>query len=106
MDGQDRGDARPERQRVLVVGKARLEPPDEAGEAPGHPPLLGVGGELDRLDAVRDELRLAGDGREAQVRGGAGERAQEVPDIGLVAGALAAEDVGVEQDVDHAAASR
>ena len=106
MDGQDRGNARSERQRVLVVGEARPEPPDEAGEAPRHPPLLGVGGELDRLDAVRDERRLSGHGGEAQVRGGAGERAQEVPDVGLVAGALAAEDVGVEQDVDHAAASR
>ena len=106
VDGQDRGDSRAQRQRVLVVGEARLEPPDEAGEAPRHPPLLGVGGELDRLDPVRDELRLAGDGREMKVRGGAGERAQEVPDVGLVAGALAAEDVGVEQDVDHAAASR
>ena len=106
VDGQDRPAARAERQRVLVVRDARPEPPDEAGEAPRHPPLLRAGGELDRLDPVRDELRLAGDGGEAEVRGGAGQLAQEVPDVGLVAGALAAEDVGVEQDVDHAAASR
>jgi hypothetical protein len=67
---------------------------------------LGARGELDRLDAVRDELRLAGDGGEAKVRGGGGKCAQEVPNVRLVAGSLAAEDVGVEQDVDHAAASR
>ena len=106
VDGQDRAAAGAERQRVLVVREPRAEPADEAGEAPRHPPLLGAGGELDRLDPVGDELRLAGDGGEVEVRGGARERAQQVPDVGLVAGALAAEDVGVEEDVDHAAASR
>ena len=49
---------------------------------------------------------MAGDRREAQVGRGSRQLAEEVLDVGLVAGPLAAEDVGVEEHVDHAAASR
>ncbi len=106
VNGQDRAAAGAERERVLVVRDPGPEPTDEAREAPRHAPLLRAGGELDRLDPVGNELRLAGDGGEVEVRSGAWERAQQVPDVGLVARALAAEDVGIEEDVDHAAASR
>ena len=107
MDGQDRGDARAQRQRVLVVGERA------AGAA---------GARRGRRHAIRHSWESAASSigstpsgmsagfrvTAAKRRSGAarGKLAQEVPDVGLVAGALAAEDVGVEQDVDHAAASR
>ena len=52
----------------------------------------------------RDERRVARHRREAKVGRDARQRAQELAHVGLVAGAAAAEDVGV--DDDHAAASR
>ncbi len=57
----------------------------------------------DRLDAVGHELGVARHRREAQVGRGERERAQKIRHVGLVAGALAAEHVGVEED--HATSS-
>ncbi len=73
------------------------------GSEPGHPRLLEARRQLDRLDAGRDEVGAARDGGEAQVGREPRQLAQQVRDVGLVAGALAAEHVGVDQD--HASSS-
>ena len=103
----DRHDGRAraaERNRVLRVHERGPEPAQRARERPHHPQLLRARGELHGLDAVRDQLRVPGDGREPQARARRrpGQRPEQVPDVGLVARPLAAEDVGVDDDQRHA----
>ena len=59
--------------------------------------------ELDRLDAVGHELRMARDGREPKVGRDRGELAQQIEHVGLLTRPVAAEHVGVEDD--HASSS-
>ncbi len=106
MNGQDGRQAGEERQRVLEVGEPRPEPPDEPRQPPRHAPLLRAGVKLDRLDTVRNEVRVPRDGRKAEIRSHVRQLPEQIGDVGLVAGPLAAEDVGVQEHVDHAAASR
>ena len=65
--------------------------------------LLGARGQRDRLDPVGDELGLARDRGEPQVGRDAGQLAQQVEHVRLLARAAAAEHVGV--DDDHASSS-
>jgi hypothetical protein len=74
-----------------------------------HPRLLESGRNVHRLDAVRDEVGTTGEGREAKVVAGEiRQPPEEVLDIRLVARALPAENVGIDDDERpcHAAASR
>ena len=100
MDGDDGGRAQAERQRVLEVDEGRPQPGEQAREGDGHAQVLRGGGEDDRLDARRYEVGAAGDGGEAEAPGAGGGRqgAQEVRHVRLVAGAVAAEHVGVDHD--------
>ena len=92
-----------ERQGVLEVRELRLQPPRAAAAArrPSAPPEARR--ELDRLDPVGDELGTARDRGELEVGRDAGKLAEQVRDVGLVARALPAENVGVDQD--HATSS-
>ena len=69
-----------------------------SGSQHGHPRLLQPRPQRHRLDPVGDELGVAADGAEMEVGGDAGQLPQQVGDVGLVAGALASEHVGVDQD--------
>ena len=62
----------------------------------------------DRLDSRRHELGAARDRGEAQAVADGGERAEQILDVRLVAGALPAEHVGVDHDerIAHAAPPR
>jgi hypothetical protein len=91
---------------MLEVRDARAEAAEQPRKRPTHPPLLGAGRQLDRLDAVGDELRVPRHRGEAEVGGGPGEGPEQVQDVRLVAGPLAPEDVGIHEHVDHLAASR
>ena len=92
---------------MLEVRERGPEAAEQARHRPGHPQLLRAGAELDRLDTPGDELGVARDRGEAElVAGERGQPAEQVLDVGLVAGALPAEDVGVDDDERrHAAAS-
>ena len=78
------------------------------GSSQQHPQLLRLRGQLDRLDSLRNELGMTSDGGDPQARLGRErcERAQEVEDVRLVAGAAAAEHVGVDDDERLHASSR
>ena len=98
-----------QRERVDEVGERGAEAAEQPRHRERHARDLAPGGQLDRLDPVGDELGPARDRRQPQVgRRGGGELAQQRADVGLVARALAAEDVGVDHDerLAHAAASR
>ncbi len=83
---------------MLEVREIGPEATQQPRERDGHAQLLGARGQVDRLDALGDEVGTAGDGGEPEVGSGGGKLPEEVRHVRLVAGALAAEDVGVDQD--------
>ena len=89
-----------ERERVLEVAERRAEAAQQARQQQRHPQLLRPRGQLDGLDPLRNELGMTGDGCDPQagLRRERCECAQEVEDVRLVAGAAAAEHVGVDDD--------
>jgi hypothetical protein len=97
---------RPKGKRVLVMAKTRPDTPEEPRQRPRHSHLLRAGRQLQRLDPGRHALGMARDRGEVELGRRGRQRPQQVLDVGLVAGALPSEHVGVDQDVDHAAASR
>ncbi len=104
-DVVDRDDTRrrwAQREGVLSVAEVRAESAERPGKRPRHAELLRASLELAGLDALGHELGMPGDGDEAQVGRDARQLAQQVPDVRLVARALAAEDVGVDDDEAHA----
>jgi hypothetical protein len=88
---------------VDEVRDARLDATQEPRHRPRHPQLLRAGRQHERLDSFGHERRVAGDRGDPLVALQVGERTEKVRDVRLVAGAVAAEHVGV--DHDHSAAS-
>ena len=86
------------------MGEARLQLSQETRQLNGHAEDLVARGQLDRLDAVGDELGVARDRGETNVWSAPRKPAEELADVRLVARAPAAERIGVDED--HAAASR
>ena len=89
-----------ERQRVLEVRERRAQPVERTRHGPRHPQLLRARRERNRLDAVGHEVGTPRQRREPEIASGSRELAQQVLDVRLVPGALAAEDVRVEHDED------
>jgi hypothetical protein len=87
---------------VDEVRERGTQPPEEARHAQSHAQLLHTGPQLDRLDSFGEELRPARDRRETKIRGDLRERLQQPRDVRLVAGALPAQDVGVDDDQRNA----
>jgi hypothetical protein len=52
---------------VLEMRNCRPQTAQQPGQRPRHPPRLAAGGELDRLDTVRNALRVASHGREPEL---------------------------------------
>ena len=104
MDRDDGRAGQPQRECVLEVAEVGAEPAKKTRQHDCHSELLRRGRELHRLDPGWDELRVARDRGEAEAGFGGErrERAQQVQDIGLVAGAAAAEHVRVDRDQLHA----
>ena len=101
VDRDDRRARAAQRQRVLRVHEGGPEPSEQPRERPRHAQLLARGRELDRLDRRRGRdpgRRVTAAIRRPAPAAGSGQLAQQVEDVGLVAGALAAEDVGVDDD--------
>jgi hypothetical protein len=98
LHGEHGGDTEAERERMDEVRELRPDPAQKERDAHGHAELLASGGELERLDAFRDEIGPAGDRSEAQVGRGRRQRAQQVLDVRLVAGSLTSEHVCVDDD--------
>ncbi len=72
---------------------------EQSRERREHPQLLDGSAELERLDSIRNELRMARRGCEPKVvRRERSQLAEEVAHVRLVAGAAAAEHVGVDDD--------
>ncbi len=96
-----------ERQRVHEVRERRTKPAQEERHTHGHTQLLDARRQRDRLDTRRHELGAPRDRGKAQAAAGRGQRAEQVLDVRLVARALPAEHVGVDDDerLAHAAAS-
>ena len=72
--------------------------PSSRGSDVGHPRLGEPRGQLDRLDALGNQLGMPRDRGELEVGRDAGQLPEQVLDVGLVARALPAENVGVDQD--------
>ena len=89
-----------------MVSPHRSHSPKEPRKLPGHAQLLRAGRQLERLDPGRHPRGMAGHSCEPQIGRRRRQLAEQVLDVSLVAGPLAAEHVGVDEDVDHAAASR
>ena len=88
-----------ERKRVLEMGDRRdADRRSRRGSVHAMRSSCERAAQLDRLDAVGDELGMARDRGEPQVGGDARAAAQQVQDVRLLAGAAAAEDVGVDGD--------
>jgi hypothetical protein len=100
LDGEHRRARQRRRDRVDEVREQRTQAAEEPRHRPQHAELLHARVELDRADALRDEIRPARDGGDVEV---AGKRTQQLTHIGLVARPVATEEVGV--DDDHAAAA-
>src|SRR5216684_4461379 len=85
----------------------RPQPPQQERYAYGHPQLLNPAGQQNRLDARRNELRMARDRREAQTLAEGGQCPEELRHVRFVTGTPPAEYVRVDDDerVAHAAAS-
>jgi hypothetical protein len=84
---------------VLEVRERGAKPPEQAGDSERHAERLAPGRQLDRLDSVGNEAGAAGDRGEAEIAWACGgELTQEPGHVGLVTGALPAEDVGIEDD--------
>ena len=87
----------------------RAEPPQQARHRHRHAQLLRAGRQMDRLDAVGDESRVAGHRRDSQIVRHVRQLTEQLHDVRLVAGASPAEHVRVDEHqglVAHAAASR
>ena len=86
----------------------RPQPAEHQRHAHRHAQLLQARRQPDRLDAVRDEFRVARDGREAKSVSGAGQRAQQLLDVRLVARSVASEHIRIDnhERIAHPAASR
>ena len=97
MHGDDRGARAVERKRVLEVAEIGPQSAQEPRQLPGHAPLLAARGQRERLHAVGNQLGTAAHRNEAKAVGQGRQLAQEVLHVGLVSGALAAEDVRVDQ---------
>ena len=108
MDRHDRRARQRERQRVLEVAERRAELPEQARQRHRHPQLLERRPEPHGLDPLGDELGVARDGGDPNSGSRRQRRqlAQEVEHVRLVACALAAEDVGVDDDERSHASSR
>ena len=104
MDRDDDRAGAAERERVLGVDERGLQPAKRLRQRPRHPQLLRAGREEDGEHAGWNEIRSAGHGGDLEARGSRGlrQRAQEIPDVGLVARSLPPEDVGVDDDERHA----
>ena len=88
---------------MLEVGELRPPLPQQPRQRPCHPQLLRPRRECDGLDPVRHELGVPRHGREREVGRDRRQMPEEVQNVGLVPGAVATEDVGVDQD--HATSS-
>ena len=108
MDGHDPRAGQRERERVLEVPECGPEPAEQPWKRQGHPQLLGRRPELDRLDPVGNETWSPGHGGDAETGRRCERRqlAKEVEHVGLVARALSAEDVRVDDDERRHASSR
>ena len=108
MDRDDRRAREHERQGVLEVPERRAELPEQARQRHSHPQLLERRREAYGLDPLGNEVGIARDGGKPEAGGGRERRqlAQEVEHVRLVACALAAEDVGVDDDERSHASSR
>jgi hypothetical protein len=92
---------------VLEVRERGRKAPQEARELVGHPKRLASRRERDRLDAFRHELGSPCHGREPKLGRERGQLGEKCGDIALVAGALPAKDVRIEEDeLGHSASSR
>src|SRR5260221_6851501 len=69
----------------------RTKPPQQERDTDRHAQLLDPPGQQNRLDARRNELRMAGDRREAQTLADGGQRPEELPYLRLVTPAAPAE---------------
>src|SRR5439155_7748271 len=103
VDRDDCDALKAERKRVLEVREVGPEAAKEPRERPRHADFLRPGGKRDRLDSCGNEVGPAGDRGEAHVRRDARQLLQEVPEIRLLPGPVAPENVCVEDD--HATAS-
>ena len=108
MDRDDGGAGTPGCDDVLEVRKARTQAAQKPRHPDAHPHDLAVGVERDPLHAIRHELRPPRHRSEPESVGELRELREEGGDVGLVAGAPAPEDVGVENDerVAHETTSR
>jgi hypothetical protein len=94
------------RDGVKKVRERGPQPPEGAGQRPGHPQLLAPRGQDDGVDPVRNELRKPGDRGDANAVAVRGERAEEPGDVGLVARAVPSQRVRVDDDERSHASSR
>jgi len=74
------------------------QPAQQQRHAHGHAQLLDSRRQLDRLDAVGNELRMPRHGGEAEVGRNDWQLPQQVEHVGLLTGAVAAKHIGVEQN--------
>ena len=93
---------------VLKVREPRPEAPEQPWELHAHPDHLAAGVEKNRLDAVGHEFRMARHGGQPQAVVETSELREQRRHVALVAGAMATEDVGVENNerLAHPAAWR
>ncbi len=104
VNGDDARAAQTQRERVLRVHEVGAEPSEQPRERDGHSEHLRARTKLDGLDAGGNELRTPGDAGEpeARCRGQQRQLAEQIAHVGLVAGPLAPENVGVDGDERHA----
>jgi hypothetical protein len=86
------------------MGEAWAQAPDQPRDADGHAQLLRAGAQDNRLDSLGHESRISGDCGKVEVACDRRQRSEQLANVRLVAGSVAAENVGIDQD--HAAASR
>ena len=108
MDGHDRAPRAAERERVLEVDERGAQAPQRARHAPGHPRLLEArGSSTGSMPGGTSSGRRVKAASRSPAPPRLRQRAEQLAHVGLVAGAAAAEDVGIEDDErPHAAASR
>ena len=102
MNRDDRGAWRADGNGVLRVHERCAHAPEQSGQRPEHPGLLQRCPQLERLDALRNERRVARHRCDPEVGAELAELAEQVADVRLVAGAAAAEHVRVDDDERHA----
>ena len=89
---------RAERDRVLRVHERSADAPEQAGQRPEHPCLLDVRTQSERLDPVGRSSGLRVTAAIRRPDSAAPELPEQVEDVGLVAGALPTEHVGIDDD--------